>query len=121
MDEDLYFLIEDILEQMAVEGRSHFAPHYVCARLGVTDLKSVTEYMLDLVGKKLTVYYEVECPNGDSDYDVDSLSEITEEIRTCSICDIKYIPSLDKVWIVFNFLPGYLKHVKKKKSVQLIM
>jgi hypothetical protein len=121
MSEDLYFLIEDVLEQMATEGRSHFAPHYVCARLGVTDLKAVTEQMLDLVGKKLTVYYEVECPDGDSDYDVDSLSDIVEEPRKCSVCGIEYVPSLEKVWIVFNFLPQYLNHLKKKKSIQLVM
>lgn len=108
------FLIDDVLEEMALEGKKHFSPHYVCARTGIADLKFVTEHMLSQVGKKLRVYFEIECPEGDSDYAVDSPLDIVEEERQCHVCGIRYIPNTDKVWVAFDFLPPYVEHVKKK-------
>jgi hypothetical protein len=108
------FLIDDVLEEMAKEGRKHFSPHYVCARTGIADLKFVTEHMLTQVGKKLRVYFEVECPEGDSDFPVNNPLDIVQEERECHICGIKYTPNPEKVWIAFDFLPPYLEHVKKK-------
>jgi len=112
------FLIDDVLEEMAVEGKKHFSPHYVCTRTGIADLKFVTEHLLTLLGKKLRVYFEVECPDGDSDYAVDSPSDIVKEERKCHICDVTYIPNPEKVWIAFDFLPPYVEHVKKKVTGQ---
>lgn len=108
------FLIDDVLEEMALEGRKHFSPHYVCTRTGIADLKFVTEHMLTQVGKKLRVYFEVECPEGDSDYAVDSPMDVVKEERQCSICGIRYEPNPEKVWVAFDFLPLFLEHVKKK-------
>jgi len=108
------YIIDDILEEMAVENKKHFSPHYVCSRAGTSDLKSVTKYLLDLVGKKLNVYFEVECPEGDSDYAVNSPEEIENDFRFCSICQTEYIPSPDKIWIGFDFIPEYIDYVKKK-------
>jgi hypothetical protein len=110
------YTIDEVLEDMAFEGRTHFSPHYVAARAGLHDLKAVTEYLFSLVGTKLIVYFEVECPDGDSDYAVKSPSDIIFEPRNCSICNITYTPSPDRVWIAFDFVSQYIDYVKKKRE-----
>lgn len=110
------FIIDDILEEMAMENIQHFSPHYVCNRANNNNLKEVTDYLLELVGKKLKVYFEVECPDGDSDYAVDSPADIEFKPRKCSICDIEYIPDPERIWVAFDFSPNYLEHVKKKEN-----
>lgn len=108
------FLIDNILDDMAVEERKHFSPHYVCNRAGETNLKEVTEHLLYLVGYKLKVYFEVECPEGDSDFAVSHPSQIEKKVRTCSICGVEYIPDENRIWVAFDFLPEYVDVVKKK-------
>lgn len=110
------FIIDDILEEMAMDNIKHFSPHYVCNLSNNNNLKEVTDYLLELVGRKLKVYFEVECPEGDSDYAVDSPADIEFKPRTCSICNIEYIPDPERVWVAFDFLPEYLEYVKKKKT-----
>ncbi|PFW81359.1 hypothetical protein COL27_20685 [Bacillus sp. AFS075960] len=112
----MLFDIDDALEEMALEGRSHFSPHYVCNRANISDLKMVTEYLYKQVGYKLRVYYEIECPEGDSDFAVDSLSDLMIEERSCQICGTRYTPDLDRVWIAFDFMSNYIEHIKKKKK-----
>lgn len=116
------YIIDDILEEMAIEERVHFSPHYVCTRAGIDDLKSVTEYLLKLVGQKLIVNFEVECPEGDSDFAVKTPQELRNEERACHICGKEYVPNPDRVWIIFDFIPEYKEYVKKKNiKRQLIL
>jgi hypothetical protein len=110
------YIIDDILEEMAYENKTHFSPHYVCNRTGINDLKAVTEYLFQLVGNKLTVYFEVECPEGDSDFSVKSPQEIVNEFRECHICGIDYMPNSERIWVAFDFLPAYKEFVKKKRN-----
>ena len=112
----MVYTIEDTLEEMALEHKRNFAPQYVSQRSGCNDLTIVTRCLLDLVGKKLSVYYEIECPYGDSDFAINSLANLPLETRSCHICGQEYTPNLDRVWIGFNFLPEYISHVKKKRS-----
>jgi len=117
---ELKYAIDDALEIMAIEGRTHFSPLYVCQRSGVSDIKIATEHLFSLVGYRLKVYFEVECPEGDSDFAVTNPSSITKETRTCSICGTTYIPSADRIWIAFDFLPEYVAaSVKKKQEATL--
>ncbi|GGF87049.1 hypothetical protein [Paenibacillus aceti] len=113
------FRLDDILEEMAFNDKKHFSPHYICALSGIADLKIVTQYLLSQVNRKLKVYYEVECPEGDSDFLVDSPVEIISELRRCSVCGIEYRPDPDRVWVSFDFLPQYKDYVKKKKVRQV--
>lgn len=115
MNEQKY-AIDDALEIMAGEGRMHFSPLYVCERSGVSDIKTVTEHMFSLVDYQLKVYFEVECPEGDSDFAVTDPSSLNKELRVCSICGTSYIPSADRIWIAFDFLPEYVANVKKKQK-----
>lgn len=116
----MYFAIEDILEEMARENITHFSPHYVCHRANIADLKGVTEYLLDEVRRgKLKVFLEVECPEGDSDFAVSSIDELTTEPRHCHICGTEYIPDKDKIWIAFDFTTEF-KEFLKKKSLNLL-
>ncbi|SMQ60990.1 hypothetical protein SAMN05444673_0450 [Bacillus sp. OV166] len=112
----MLFILDDILEEMAYENKSHFSPHYICNRACINDLKSVSEYLLKLVGAKLNVYYEVECPEGDSDFSVESPLVLPTEPRNCHICNTEYTPDIDRVWIAFDFLPEYRDYVKKKRN-----
>lgn len=109
------FAIDDTLEEMAIEGVTHFSPNYVCQRSGINDTKSMTEYLLQQVDTKLKVYFEVECPDGDSDFVVSSPSDIIIEPRTCSVCFEEYTPNPEDIWIAFDFTENYLDHVKKKE------
>lgn len=113
---ELKYAIDDALDIMAQEGRTHFSPLYVCQRSGVSDIKTATEYMFSLIGYKLKVYFEVECPEGDSDFAVTDPSLIGKEIRICSICGTSYTPSADRIWIAFDFLPEYVASIKKKQE-----
>jgi len=108
------FSIDDILEEMALEGKTHFAPHYINTRGGFNDLEGVTKYLLKEVGTKLEINFEIECPEGDSDFAIDTLDEIPSEERECSICGILYTPSSDNVWVSFDFTSEYRNHIKKK-------
>lgn len=76
------YILEDALEQMAEQGKRHFSPHYVCAWSGIADIKIVSEYLLSEVGRKLVVYYEVECPEGHSDFIIKSYSEFNQEKKS---------------------------------------
>ena len=111
----MLFIIDEILEEMAFERKRHFSPHYVSNRAGINDLKAVTEYLLKEVGTKLNVYFEVECPEGDSDFAVKSPLDLPNEIRSCHICQTEYTPDPSRVWIAFDFTPQYDEYVKKKK------
>lgn len=113
----MLYTIEDILEEMVIENKRNFSPHYICNRSGIKDIKLVTECLFDLVGKKLSVFYEVECPEGDSDFEIKSLSDLPQEIKICHICGVEYKPNIERIWVGFNFLPEYIFHVKKKKSL----
>jgi len=111
------YRLEDTLRWMAEQGKRHFSPHYVCAQSGGTDIKVVSEYLLSEVGRKLVVYYEVECPEGDSDFTIKSDLELKQEKRSCQICGIEYIPSLNRIWIAFDFLPQYIDYVKSRRVI----
>ncbi|PLV34979.1 hypothetical protein BSP4_10950 [Bacillus subtilis subsp. subtilis] len=117
----MLFIIDEILENMVREDKRYFSPHYiisVAANQGENlSLKQVTEYLLSLVPAKLRVYYEVECPNGDSDFAIDSPHQKLDEFKICHICNTEYMPSLDRVWVSFDFTPEYRAYIKKKRVV----
>lgn len=111
------FEIDDLLEQMVLEGREHFAPHYVCERLGIDNIESVADYLLSLSDKKVIPIFEVECPEGDSDFTVPSPTMIDcNEPRTCRICGIEYTPDPEKIWLAFDFTKPFIDHIKKKSK-----
>lgn len=110
------FEVDDLLEQMVLEGRQHFAPHYICQRLGMDDIDGVADYLLSLKNVKLIPYYEVECPEGDSDYILEDPTRLDFEPRICHICGIEYVPDPDKIWLAFDFTKAFIDHVKKKKQ-----
>lgn len=111
----MLYIIDEVLEEMALENISHFSPHYICNRANIPDLKAVTEYLLQFVGIKLYVFYEVECPEGDSDFAITSPQDLPQEQRRCHICQTVYLPDIDRVWIAFDFIPHFKEHVKKKR------
>jgi hypothetical protein len=116
-------IINDALKEMAYEERKYFSPHYVSTRTGIADLKYVTEHLLSLAasGKILFVNYEIECPEGDSDFSVNKLEDLVFEPRICHVCGVEYIPDLDRIWVTFDFYPDYVDFIKKKEKRILTM
>ncbi|WP_201317825.1 hypothetical protein [Paenibacillus sp. EPM92] len=119
MDEfELEGILEKSLEEMAVQDKKFFSPHFVCTYTGIADLKAVSEYLFTEAAKtkrkKIYVYYEVECPEGDSDFSVDTPEKLPIIERRCHICGIDYIPNPERIWVGFNFTSEYLQFVKKR-------
>ncbi|KAA8673374.1 hypothetical protein [Clostridium sp. HV4-5-A1G] len=108
--------IYGLLENMAIENRRNFSPLYVCKRLKTRDIKEVTYSLINDFKDILKINYEVECPNGDSDFIVDDISQIKDEMRICHHCGEKYIPDPKNIWLTFNFKDDFKDYVKKKKS-----
>lgn len=110
------FIIDDLLERMAAEGRNHFAPHYICQRLNMpdTEVSDIADYLLSLSGKKVIPLFQVECPEGDSDFVIENPLLLDESPRICRFCGIEYIPDPGRIWLRFNFTPEFINHVKKK-------
>lgn len=117
------FQLEAFLEQMAFEEKRHFSPHYFCAVTGIADLKFATEYLLFEAKKpfnrKLNVFYEVECPEGDSDFTIDSPDHVPNDLRVCQYCGTAYFPDPRKIWIAFDFTKDYTDFVKKKSATKM--
>jgi len=117
MNEKDYLLeldIDNLLESMACQEKIHFAPSYVCNKLGINDSEKVANYLLSLVPKKLVPLFEVECPEGDSDFRVENPNSLPlEEPRVCHHCGIEYVPDPNRIWLAFNFADHYIKSVKK--------
>lgn len=112
--------IDELLRKMAFEEKRHFAPQYICEKLGLKDIQVVSQYLLSLVPKYLLALWEVECPEGDSDFIVSHPSLIKKnELRNCSYCGVEYYPDSNRVWLAFNFNPDYVKSLKKKQMQYL--
>lgn len=112
------FEVDALLETMVLEGKSHFAPHYICKRLGYEpkEIDEVLRYLISLVPSKLSIIYEVMCPFGHSDYQVKSLEEINFDEQECGYCGVEYVPDLNNIWIAFNFNSEYADFIKKKRQ-----
>lgn len=113
--------IFDILESMAAEGRRHFSPLYVCKRLGTENVKEVIRFLFsDFCKDILRPNFEVQCPEGDSDFVVHDLNSIpTNTVKICRVCGVEYIPDLKNIWVTFDFTDDYIKNIKKKVNYTL--
>lgn len=116
------YKVNDILEKMAMEGRRHFSPLYVCERLNTENIKDVVEFLFsDSCKDIIKPNFEVMCPEGDTDFIVHSLDLIpTNDVRMCHLCGTEYIPSLKDIWVTFDFTDGYINHIKKKTRCSLL-
>lgn len=108
-----YYIIK-LLEIMAVEGKRNFSPLYICEQLNIKDEKEVAILLFSLTDI-VKPNYEVECPEGDTDFAVDNLDSITSEPRICHLCGAEYVPDPKRIWVSFNFVDSFKDEVKKKK------
>jgi len=111
------FEVDDLLEQMAMQNIQHFSPYYLCHQLNITSVEDITNYLLTLVNKKLIAYYEIQCPEGHSDYAVTDPTQIIIDERECEFCGNQYTPDPNDIWITFDFTEYYLNHVKKNTKL----
>lgn len=117
---NLRWAIDEELRLMAFEGAERFSPIEVCNRLGSAEYEAVTEYLLKLDNDKLIAKWEVECPEGHSDFTVRHPDDISPEPHYCRLCEDEepYIPDPDRVWLVFDFNPEYVAALKKNLALQ---
>jgi len=113
---DIKQAIDEELAKMAIEGCKHFAPYYVCQRIGIKDAPKVTEYFLSLVGSKLISYFEAECPYGHSN----SIKSPNDELQECGVCGREYELDPENIWLSFDFMPQYLEKVKKQEKPKVV-
>lgn len=103
ISEELIERLDVYLEQAARREIWRFSPGFAAKEIGA-DLRIVQELLLRAAQiKAIQVYFEIECPEGDSDFYVAKLGEIdwnTE--RQCRVCDTIYTPSPDHIWLVFG-------------------
>lgn len=111
-----YYEIDDLLEQMAMENKTHFAPHFICQKLGNIEINEIADCLLSFVPKILFPLWEVECPLGDSDFVVSNPKLLPNDLQTCHHCGLEYYPDPERVWLAFNFNPEYVSHIKKKQE-----
>jgi hypothetical protein len=110
-----FYELNSLLEKMALEGRRYFSPKYICDRLQNADLKEVTNYLLSNSYSDIVIpSFEIECPDGDSDFIVTDPSLIPTELRICHLCGMEYVPSPKRIWLTFNFTEEFKQYVKKK-------
>lgn len=114
--------VMDLLQKMALEGRRYFSPHYICERLGIDDAKEVASFLLSATCKDIVIpRFEVECPEGDSDFSTTDISLISNDPRTCRYCGTEYIPDPKHIWLTFNFTDQYKQDIKKKNYLVMQM
>jgi hypothetical protein len=115
---DIKQAIDEELAKMAIEGHQHFAPHYVCQRIGIKDKDAprVMEYLLSLVGSKLISYFEAECPYGHSN----SIKSPSDELQECRVCGREYELDHESIWLAFDFMPQYLEKVEKQEKPKIV-
>lgn len=107
--------IYEVLEQMAIEGRKFFTPLYISKKLSFNIAeKDLTEILLKYFHEVLITNFEVECPDGHSDFIVHDLDLVSTELVNCRICGMEYIPDPSRIWISFDFKPDFIELVKKK-------
>lgn len=108
--------ITELLEQMAIEGRRYFTPLYLSKRLNKKiSEKDLTKLLLSPFCQDILISnFEVECPEGDTDFIEHDISLIPTEMRVCHLCGIDYIPDPKRIWVSFDFRDDYLQKIKKK-------
>lgn len=81
------------------------SPLLIAERLDI-DANQAFTLCLSLVKEKLaSIQYEITCPACSSDVIiVDNLRRLPKKEIKCDICDKSFEPTLDDIWIVFNFL-----------------
>lgn len=107
------YRIYELLKDMAKDDIKKFSPVYICERLCVDNIKLITCVLINNFKDILKVNYEVECPNGDSDFIVDDISLIKDEMRICHHCGQEYVPNPKNIWITFNFKSDFKNYIKK--------
>lgn len=110
----LYQIIK-ILETLAIEEKRNFTPHYIANRFNIDDVEELTKILLSPLYKGIVIpNFEIECPEGDTDFIVHDPLSIPDEPRVCHLCGVEYVSNPKRIWISFNFTDEFTNNLKKK-------
>lgn len=110
----LYQIVK-ILETLALENKRYFTPLYIANRFSIDDIEELTKILLSPLCKGIVVpNFEIECPEGDTDFIVHDPLSIPDESRVCHLCGVEYVPNPKRIWISFNFSDEFVNDLKKK-------
>jgi hypothetical protein len=103
VSEQLLVSLDSYLYDAGTRGIRRFSPDLAANDMGL-DLGTIQGLLLKAaqVGA-IEVYYEIECPEGDSDFYVGKLEEVDWGVeRQCRACYVFYQPSPSHVWVTFG-------------------
>lgn len=95
--------LDGALHYLSDEGAKRFTPKLVSEKIDISLEETRTLLLRASQLGVLEPFFEIECPEGDSDFFVKSLEEINwgKEVQ-CRVCDSIYIPSSEHVWLTFS-------------------
>lgn len=103
--------IDEVLKLLALNQRYRFNAYQVAFLAGNTNVNEVYEYLLTREPYVLKRSFEVLCPNDHSTKSFDKLKDIPDKWMECRHCNTEFRPDLDRIHIVFDFIPSYLRSI----------
>jgi hypothetical protein len=96
-------LLNNFLTIIIKNNIHRFSPSYFSKEEGITIDNAQNMLMKASQIGAVQIYFEVECPEGDSDFYVTAINEIdwANELQ-CRVCDNAYTPSPDHIWVTFG-------------------
>lgn len=111
---EVYSEVENFIDSIALQNLRRISPHYVAQQVGVSSVDIVFDAMMRLVNFKLTIKYEPQCTEcGTGQKPVSSLHEIRPQLTECRYCHEEFIPTEDKVWVVFDITEEFKEFMKE--------
>ena len=91
------------LKEVGEKGITRFSPRYVADYIGLNQ-EDTNKILLRAVQVGIIhIYYEIECPQGDSDFYVTELKDVDWDVEhNCRVCGTTYTPSPNHVWVTFG-------------------
>ena len=102
-DNDTIDKLDECLNDLYQRKIYRFSPRIISETTGLK--KEVLQKILLRASqlKVLVTSYEIECPEGDSDFSVSSIHKIPWGVELqCRVCDTIYTPSISNIWLTFS-------------------
>ncbi len=97
--------LDEYLNSIAEEGTKRFSPNHMAERTGLDIQISQTILLRTAQIGTIQTYYEIECPEGDSDFFVTRIEDVDWNTEcVCRVCGTEYIPNPSNIWVTFSIL-----------------
>lgn len=105
--------IDEVLRYLALNDHHRFNAHQVAHLSGHQDVNAVYDYLIQREPYVLKRYFEIMCPNFHSTEVVQDPDDIIFKWIECRVCDKEFIPDVNRIHIVFEFNPEYLRDLQE--------